>query len=159
MGNGTDANKSVISEVSAYISGSGDAELPSEVVSKAKHHILDTLAAVVSGSALKPGLIAKEYAEAQGGTAEAQVAGERLGVGEALAAGVARRHHHRQHVIASEGVGGDGGHHGRVEPARQAQHHRLKAALADVIPQAQLQGGGELGRLLARRLASPGPSR
>ena len=40
---------------------------------KGKHHILDTLAAIVSGAALPPGQIAIKYAKAQGGTEEAQV--------------------------------------------------------------------------------------
>lgn len=38
-----------------YIAGSGDTELPGEVVRKAKQHTLDTLASVMSGSALLTG--------------------------------------------------------------------------------------------------------
>ncbi|MFC1820164.1 MmgE/PrpD family protein [Thermodesulfobacteriota bacterium] len=75
MGGSIDVNYHVIDRVSSHISVSGEAELPPEVIRKTKHHILDTLAAIVSGSALKPGLIAKEYVEAQGGTSESQVAG------------------------------------------------------------------------------------
>jgi len=63
----------VISEVSAYISRSGDANLPPEVVRKAKHHILDTLAAIVSGSEMKAGKVAIPFARSQGGVEEAQV--------------------------------------------------------------------------------------
>ena len=48
-------------------------KLPAEVAMKGKHHILDTLAAIVSGAALPPGQIAIKYAQAQGGTEEAQV--------------------------------------------------------------------------------------
>ena len=40
---------SVMSKVSSYISKSGRAELPPEVIKKAKCHILDTLGAIVSG--------------------------------------------------------------------------------------------------------------
>jgi 2-methylcitrate dehydratase PrpD len=40
---------------------------------EAKHRILDTLAAIVSGSHLKPGEMAIRYARAQGGAAEATV--------------------------------------------------------------------------------------
>jgi 2-methylcitrate dehydratase PrpD len=72
--NGT-SNMSVIEGVSSYISTSGEADLPAEVIRKAKHHILDSLAASVSGSTLKPGRLAMKYAEAQAGTREAQVAG------------------------------------------------------------------------------------
>ena len=46
----TNSANTVISKVSSYISRSGDAELPAEVIITAKHHILDTLAAMVSGS-------------------------------------------------------------------------------------------------------------
>ena len=72
------AADTVIEEVSSYISSSGDRELPSEVIKKAKHHILDTLAAIVSGSRLKPGQVAKEYVNSQAGIEEAQVAGSEV---------------------------------------------------------------------------------
>ncbi|MFH1381529.1 MAG: MmgE/PrpD family protein [Chloroflexota bacterium] len=65
----------MIEEVSAYISKSGQVELPPEVVEKAKHHILDTMAAMVSGSQLKPGRLARKYARSQAGVKEAQVIG------------------------------------------------------------------------------------
>jgi 2-methylcitrate dehydratase PrpD len=70
----------VIDEVSSYVSKSREAKLPEEVIEKAKHHILDTLAAMVSGSRLKPGQLAKQYASAQAGTGlgEAQVVGSSL---------------------------------------------------------------------------------
>ena len=70
--------RAVIEEVSSYIYSSGDGELPSEVIKKAKHHILDTLAAIVSGSKLKPGQVAKEYVNSQAGIEEAQVAGSEI---------------------------------------------------------------------------------
>ena len=66
---------SVISAVSSYISKRGRAGLPPEVIKKAKSHILDTLAAMVSGSKFKPGESAKKYAKTQGGVEEAQVIG------------------------------------------------------------------------------------
>lgn len=69
----TDSSRSIISEVSPYISQSGEKELPAEVITKAKHHILDTLAAIVSGSTLIPGQVARKYAESQPGAEEAQV--------------------------------------------------------------------------------------
>ena len=42
-------------EVSAYIAGALKRPLPEEVVEKTKHHALDTIAAMVSGSRLLPG--------------------------------------------------------------------------------------------------------
>jgi len=51
----------VISEVSAYIARGAEAELPLEVTEKAKCHILDALAAAVSGSNLKAGQLALKY--------------------------------------------------------------------------------------------------
>ena len=75
MKKATSSSRSVIGEVSSYIARSGESDFPAEVIEKAKHHILDTLAAVVSGSKLKPGLLARKYAESQGGTEEAQVVG------------------------------------------------------------------------------------
>ena len=50
-------------------------ELPEAVTEDAKHHILDTIAAMVSGSRLKPGEMAIKFARSQGGVAEAQVIG------------------------------------------------------------------------------------
>src|SRR5205085_7799890 len=56
-----------------------------------RHHILDTLAAMVSGTELKPGRLAVGYAETQGSTPEASVVGTRLrasAVNAALANGM-----------------------------------------------------------------------
>ena len=72
------AGSSIIGKVSAYISKSGHAELPEGVIEKAKHHILDTIAAMVSGSKLKPGLLAKQHAQSQAGVGEAQVVGSSI---------------------------------------------------------------------------------
>ncbi len=47
--------------------------LPPDVAREARHRILDTLAAMVSGAHLKPGEMAIKYARAQGGVAEATV--------------------------------------------------------------------------------------
>jgi 2-methylcitrate dehydratase PrpD len=74
----TRLGNSVIREVSSYISRGTEAELPKEVIQKAKQHILDTLAAIVSGSKLKPGQLAKKYVKRQAGVEEAQVAGSQI---------------------------------------------------------------------------------
>ena len=66
---------STLAEMCAYIAHSGEARLPEDVIARAKHHILDTLAAIVSGSFLKPGLLAGRFARAQSGVGETQVIG------------------------------------------------------------------------------------
>jgi 2-methylcitrate dehydratase PrpD len=48
-------------------------KLPPEVTRDARHRILDSLAAMVSGAHMKPGEMAIKYARTQGGTAEATV--------------------------------------------------------------------------------------
>jgi 2-methylcitrate dehydratase PrpD len=50
-----------------------DRNLPPAVVGDAKHRILDTLSAMVSGAKLKPGEMAIQFARSQGGVAEASV--------------------------------------------------------------------------------------
>ena len=64
-----------MNKVAGYIAGATQRALPSKVQEKTKHHLLDTLAAIVSGSRLYPGQKAIEYAESQGGTPEALVLG------------------------------------------------------------------------------------
>jgi len=56
----------VMAKLSAYMSGARTAELPEKVVRDAKHHILDSIAAMVSGSQLPPGHNAIQFAQAQG---------------------------------------------------------------------------------------------
>ena len=69
-----------------YMAQAREAVLPPEVAAKAKHHILDTLAAMVSGSVLKPGVLARQYVERQGGPEEAQVVGSSMVVSAVNAA-------------------------------------------------------------------------
>src|SRR5688572_255765 len=71
-----------------YMAGASRAPLPDTVVEKTKHHILDTLAAMVSGTTLAPGRIAVSFAQAQGGVKEASIAGTRV-VTSAIAAALA----------------------------------------------------------------------
>ena len=68
----------ITGEVCAYVAGALDRALPAEVVIKAKHHLLDTLAAMVSGSRLGPGKMAIKYIRSLGGRREALVVGTRL---------------------------------------------------------------------------------
>src|SRR5258707_11808970 len=61
--------------LSAYIAQAAARRLPAEVAEKARHHVLDTLAAMVSGSRLTPGRTAIAYVRRLGGTPQASVAG------------------------------------------------------------------------------------
>jgi 2-methylcitrate dehydratase PrpD len=65
----------VMARLSKYIAEAGGRPLPANVAEKAKHHTLDTLAAMVSGSRLRPGELAIKFVRAQGGVPEAQVIG------------------------------------------------------------------------------------
>ena len=69
-----------------YIAASQDLILPDEVLVQAKHHILDTFAAMISGSTLRPGQFMRQYVCSEGGPAEAQVAGSALFASASLAA-------------------------------------------------------------------------
>lgn len=57
-----------------YMLQSRDLSLPPDVALAAKHRILDTLGAVVSGARLKPGEVAIEYVRGQAGVPEASIA-------------------------------------------------------------------------------------
>ncbi|MBI2539598.1 MAG: MmgE/PrpD family protein [Deltaproteobacteria bacterium] len=76
----------VTQQLSEYIAGSSSASLPPEVAAKARHHILDTIAAMVSGSQLRPGRLAIKYARSQRGRRESTVVGGNLLVPAAVAA-------------------------------------------------------------------------
>src|SRR5258705_1238930 len=52
----------VMAKLSTYMSEAGGRALPDEVVEKAKHHILDTFAAMISGSDLPPARAAFQFA-------------------------------------------------------------------------------------------------
>ena len=58
----TESASPVMAKLSAYMSEAGGRALPDEVVEKAKHHILDTFAAMISGSGLPPARAAFTYA-------------------------------------------------------------------------------------------------
>jgi len=89
--NGAEPVGPIMAALSAYMSGARDRPLPEEVGEKAKHHVLDTLAAMVSGAALAPGRAAIAFANAYGGERVATVVGCEVVVGPieaALANGV-----------------------------------------------------------------------
>jgi 2-methylcitrate dehydratase PrpD len=64
--------------LSRHIAGGLDRELPDEVWERAKLHLLDTLAAMVSGSRLQAGRLAAGYVERLGGRPEATIGGTAL---------------------------------------------------------------------------------
>src|SRR5215510_3443647 len=68
----------VMRTVSEYIAAALKKPLPPKVVEVTKHHLLDTLAAMVSGSRLLPGERALAYIKTQGGAKEACVPGSRI---------------------------------------------------------------------------------
>ena len=72
------AQQSTIESLATYVSGAVDKALPPEVSEKTKHHVLDTIAAMVTGSRLKPGEAAINFVRSQGGTAEAAVIGSNV---------------------------------------------------------------------------------
>jgi 2-methylcitrate dehydratase PrpD len=63
----------ITGRLARYMVEARSRNLPAEVAREAKHRILDTLAAMVSGARLKPGEMAIRYARSQGGVAEATV--------------------------------------------------------------------------------------
>ena len=63
----------VTRRLARYMVEARDQRLPQHVARDAKHRILDTLGAMVSGARLKPGEMAIKYVRAQGGTREASV--------------------------------------------------------------------------------------
>ena len=64
----------VMARLSTYMSEAADRPLPDEVADQIKQHILDTVAAMISGSDLPPGRQAIKFARAYGGEKIATVA-------------------------------------------------------------------------------------
>jgi 2-methylcitrate dehydratase PrpD len=67
------AGADVTGRLARYMVEARDRALPAAVAREAKHRILDTLGAIVSGSTLKPGEMAIKYVQTQGGVPEASV--------------------------------------------------------------------------------------
>ena len=81
----------VMTPLSTYMSDASNRPLPDEVIEKTKHHVLDTLAAMISGTALLPGQRALQFAQAYGGKEVCTVVGSNVVCGAieaALANGV-----------------------------------------------------------------------
>ena len=65
----------VMTRLSQYIATAPRKALPQTALEATRHHVLDTLAAMVSGAKLKPGKMAISYVKTLGGRREATVAG------------------------------------------------------------------------------------
>ena len=68
----------IIDSLVEYMLAARQVPLPAHVVQKGKSHLLDSLAAVVSGSTLKPGKLGLQHAREQGGREECSVLGTNL---------------------------------------------------------------------------------
>jgi 2-methylcitrate dehydratase PrpD len=80
-----------MSALSTYMSAAGTRALPAEAAEHTKHHLLDTLASMISGSELLPGQAALRYIRSHAGKGAATIAGSALTaapVDAALANGV-----------------------------------------------------------------------
>jgi 2-methylcitrate dehydratase PrpD len=64
--------------LSIYISGALAQPLPQNVIEKGRQHILDTVAAMISGTHLRPGQLAIAYATRLGGTRQSSIVGTRV---------------------------------------------------------------------------------
>ena len=76
----------VMDKLSLYMSEASGRELPDEVIEKTKQHILDTVAAMISGSELTPGRAALQFAGAYGGKEVATVVASKIVCGPIEAA-------------------------------------------------------------------------
>jgi 2-methylcitrate dehydratase PrpD len=76
----------LMQQLSAYMGAAGGRALPDDVIEKAKQHILDTFAAMISGSGLPPGRAAIEFARGYGGKEIATVVASNIVCGPIEAA-------------------------------------------------------------------------
>src|SRR6202051_1025707 len=74
----TPAAADLTAQLAPYMVEARDRTLPPNVALEGKHHILDTLGAMVSGSRLKPGEMAIAYVRAQGGVPESSLLGTNI---------------------------------------------------------------------------------
>ena len=77
---------SVIEQLSTYMAEAGGRGLPADALEKTKHHILDTLGAMISGCNLPPGKTAIAFARASAGATTATVVGTDITCGPLEAA-------------------------------------------------------------------------
>jgi 2-methylcitrate dehydratase PrpD len=70
---GTEDASPVMAKLSTYMSEARGRAIPTKVVEETKYHVLDTLAAMISGSELPPGRQALQFARAYGGEKAATI--------------------------------------------------------------------------------------
>jgi 2-methylcitrate dehydratase PrpD len=76
----------VMAKLSAYMSEASSRALPDDILEKTKHHILDSFAAMISGTQLGPGQVAIRFARAHAGEKVATVVGSNVVCGAMEAA-------------------------------------------------------------------------
>src|SRR3954469_23426049 len=76
----------VMAALSDYMASAAGRALPAEVSEQAKHHLLDTIASMVSGSELPPGQAGLRHVRANGGKGTATIAASSLTASPADAA-------------------------------------------------------------------------
>lgn len=65
----------VMKTLAAYIAGAAEMKLPEDAAEHGKHHLIDTVASVISGTRLPPGEVVINYIRTLGGTEEALLLG------------------------------------------------------------------------------------
>jgi 2-methylcitrate dehydratase PrpD len=70
---GTSSSGEVTGRLARYMVEARDRQLPASIARDAKHRILDTIGAMISGAVLTPGVLAIRYVRAQGGVEEASI--------------------------------------------------------------------------------------
>jgi 2-methylcitrate dehydratase PrpD len=96
----------VMTKLSAYMSEARGRTMPEKAMDETKHHILDTLAAMISGSELPPGHRAMQFASAYGGEKVATIVGSQLLCGPIEAAIVNAELAHSDETDDYHSVGG-----------------------------------------------------
>ena len=122
----------MMTELSAYMGAARMRALPEEVTEQAKYHLLDTIAAMISGSELPPGQAAQRYIREHGGNGATTVVGVALTaapIDAALANGVMAHSDetddsHNEFALPSGLRGGAGGARG----GRSVRHRRHRLA-------------------------------
>jgi len=71
--NETGAGTDLTQRIAAYASEALGRGLPAETIEKTKYHVLDTLGAIVSGSKLRPGEVARNFVEAEASGSDAAI--------------------------------------------------------------------------------------
>jgi len=75
LASSTPATGDVIRQISQYMSSAGDRPLPDEAAEQAKHHVLDTFAAMFSGVELPPAQVALRFAREHASEKTATIVG------------------------------------------------------------------------------------